>query len=241
MRKTLITIESEPSSATLDPERIFGMSTKNFYRSNPDKNRLTSALILFAIAILGFLVITADAQDTRTSTTDGFKPSGLASNQPEINLYSLDEPGPADYDGDGKADVGMYRPGNYPFWWYGSGDGQSHGVTLNHGDVVVSSDYDGDGKADPAIFDEDTAYGYIHQSTSNSLVSTQWGGINDVPVQNDYDGDGKTDLATCDNTGGIGPPPEPAVWTIRRSSNGTTRTEYWGNNGDIPVPAYYRR
>jgi len=146
-----------------------------------------------------------------------------------------DKPGPADYDGDGKGDVGMYRPGNDQFWWYGSGDGQSHDVTLNDGDQPVSSDYDGDGKADPAIYDKDTAYWYIHQSTTNSLASLQWGTANDQPVQNDYDGDGKTDLATFTSLS------NDSVWTIKRSSNGTTRTEYWGATGDIPVPAFYRR
>jgi RHS repeat-associated protein len=43
------------------------ISTKTFYRSKPDKKRLTIALIVLAIAALGFFVITADAQSIRNT------------------------------------------------------------------------------------------------------------------------------------------------------------------------------
>jgi hypothetical protein len=158
-----------------------------------------------------------------------------------------DKPAAADYDGDGKADLATYRGSAHEFWWIRSSDSQTGYVDLGYnGDVVVSSDYDGDGKADPAVFNSSTAYWYIRQSTTNTVASIQWGSAGSsgctggnctgiVPVQNDYDGDGKTDLATWTEQSIDSP------WTIRRSSNGTTRTEYWGTTGDIPVPAFYRR
>jgi len=50
------------ASSTVKATETTAMSTRNIYRSNPDKKRLTLALILFAIAIIGFMAITADAQ-----------------------------------------------------------------------------------------------------------------------------------------------------------------------------------
>jgi hypothetical protein len=150
----------------------------------------------------------------------------------------------ADYDGDGKADVAVFDPGSKGFFPINSSDLSVSEFYFPVSGEVVSSDYDGDGKADPALFVDSTATWYIRQSTTNSIVSFVWGNNGTSgctgactslkPVQNDYDGDGKTDLAVWDNT-------TNAVWTIKRSSNGTTRTETFGTTGDIPVPAYYRR
>ena len=154
-----------------------------------------------------------------------------------------DTPGPADFDGDGKADRGVYRGSNDEYYWQRSSDDELAVIDLNNdGHKVVSSDYDGDGKADPAVFNTTTSYWYVYQSTTNSVVSSLWSNNGAAactgscpgdltPVHNDYDLDGKTDIAVW--TAGW--------WYIKRSSNGTTRTEQWGTTGDIPVPAFYRR
>ncbi len=68
------TVVFEASSATLATENT-AMSTRNIYRTsrrNSDKKRLTVALILFALAIIGFIAITADAQTQ--SPERGFNP-----------------------------------------------------------------------------------------------------------------------------------------------------------------------
>lgn len=157
----------------------------------------------------------------------------------------------ADYDGDGIADRAVYRSSDETFYAIRSSNGTALvidiGVSVSCSppkQCVVPSDYDGDGKADPAVFNPSNATWYIYQSTTNSIVSQVWGNNGTsgctgscsalFPVQNDYDLDGKTDLAVWNNA-------SSAVWTIRRSSNGTTRTETFGTTGDIPVPAFYRR
>ena len=66
------------------------------------------------------------------------------------------------------------------------------------------------------------------------LAPTAWGSAGNTAVHNDYDGDGKTDLAVWNGA-------SSAVWTIKRSSDNTTRTETFGTTNDVPVPAYYRR
>ena len=58
---------------------------------------------------------------------------------------------PADYDGDGKADVAGYRSGAW-FIVNSSGGTQVVGWGGAAQDIPVPADYDGDGKADIAIY-----------------------------------------------------------------------------------------
>ena len=59
-----------------------------------------------------------------------------------------DIPAPADFDGNGTADVAIYRPGPGTYWIR-----NQRVVTVRSGsDIPVPADYDGDGTADPAIY-----------------------------------------------------------------------------------------
>ncbi|HQU81825.1 MAG TPA: VCBS repeat-containing protein [Pyrinomonadaceae bacterium] len=146
---------------------------------------------------------------------------------------STDVPAAADYDGDGKADLAVWRSSDTNFYSYNSSNNQLNVADFNgSGTEVVSADYDGDGKADYAV--RNGTDWNIRKSSSNQIETVVWQQSSDKAVQNDYDGDGKVDIAVWHESNGN--------WYIRKSgSNGGLRQEAWGQPGDIPVPAFYRR
>jgi hypothetical protein len=143
-----------------------------------------------------------------------------------------------DFDGDGKADLGVYRPGTAEWLIFGSATGFAGPVPLGGpglGDVPVPQDYDGDGKTDLAVYRTTTAEWFIFGSATgfNGAVPLGSPGLGDTPVAADYDGDGKADLAVYR--------PGTAEWFIFGSATGFPGPVLLGGPGlgDEPVPADY--
>jgi hypothetical protein len=140
-----------------------------------------------------------------------------------------------DYDGDGKADIVVFRPVN-GHWFIIPSSNPNAPITQQWGtpgDIPVPGDYDGDGKTDIAVWRPSTGTWFILPSSRpGTSIIQQWGTAGDIPVPGDYDGDGKTDIAVWR--------PSSGTWFILPSNRpGTSIIQQWGAAGDVPVPGDY--
>ena len=88
---------------------------------------------------------------------------------------------PADYDGDGKADMAIYHDG----MWFILRSSDSRQIAVGWGglpqDIPVPADYDGDGKADMAVYRD--GMWFIIRSSDGGVTATGWGGApEDIPL-----------------------------------------------------------
>ena len=130
-------------------------------------------------------------------------------------------PVPADYDGDGAADVASWRPTDGKWVVYTSSNGfqRTFDTLLGSSDSIpVPGDYDGDGDAEIAVFDRAGRWRVL------GWVPVLFGLRGDIPVPGDYDGDGVDDFAVFR--------PSNGTWYVR----GQLEARF-GQAGDVPVPA----
>jgi hypothetical protein len=141
---------------------------------------------------------------------------------------------PFDFDGDGKTDIGIFRPiAGASEWWINR---STTGVTfaLQFGvstDKIVPEDFTGDGKADIAVWRPSNGNWFILRSEDFSFYAFPFGTNGDIPVPADYDADGKADAAVFR--------PSNATWFISQSSGAPTRIVQFGIAVDRPVVADY--
>jgi hypothetical protein len=157
---------------------------------------------------------------------------------------------PGDYDGDRRADLGLYERATGSWFVLTSAAGFTTAISRGWGGagyLPVPGDYDGDGKVDLGVYQQATGNWYVLRSSSNystTLQVTGWGAEGDVPISTaipvgindllragDFDGDMRSEITVYNVTTGL--------WASLTSSTGFTgaTNRIWG--GSMIAPGDY--
>ncbi|MCY7375129.1 MAG: VCBS repeat-containing protein, partial [Pyrinomonadaceae bacterium] len=141
----------------------------------------------------------------------------------------------ADFDGDGKTDVSVFRPGTGT-WFLNRSQAGFSAVSFGLGtDKLVPADYDGDGRTDVAVARPNAANTillfYILNSGNSTMTTVQFGAPTDIPQVGDYTNDGRADVAVFR--------PSNGTWYVLPSSGFFPSAIQFGQSGDIPVANDY--
>jgi hypothetical protein len=133
-----------------------------------------------------------------------------------------------DFDGDGKADISVFRP-SAGSWYLSNSSNNAFTATQfgTNGDLIAPADFDGDGKTDICVFRPSDGGWYRLNSSNNTFTPAQFGTNGDLPVPGDFDGDGKADLTVYR--------PSAGSWYRINSSNNQFVAVQFGIAEDKPI------
>jgi hypothetical protein len=133
-----------------------------------------------------------------------------------------------DYDGDGKADISVFRPSEGNWYIQNSGDGSVTGLHFGQAnDLTAPGDFDGDGRADISVYRPSEGNWYLLNSGDGSFFGTHFGVSGDKPAVGDFDGDGKADISVFR--------PSEGNWYRLNSSDGSFFGTHFGATEDKPA------
>jgi len=164
----------------------------------------------------GTITLSANGQTQATHTVN------QSANQPPSTRRAFD------FDGDGRTDLGVFRPSGGGWYIYNLANGTNQSFFFGlASDKITPADYDGDGKTDVAVYRSGTWY--ILQSSNNQVRGVTFGTAEDLPRPGDYDGDGKADINVFR--------PSNGTWYRLNSSNNQFVGAQFGLAGDAPLIA----
>ncbi len=133
-----------------------------------------------------------------------------------------------DFDGDGKADISVFRPSNATWYLLGSQNGFSFAQFGAASDKIVPADYDGDGRTDLAVYRNGA---WFIQRSSAGFINPLFGEAADIPQPADFNGDGQAELAVFR--------PSNGTWYVFNLANNQFNAVQFGQDGDKPVVGDY--
>lgn len=145
----------------------------------------------------------------------------------ETGITAILNPTANDLDGDGRADIAVYRPseGNHYKLVSGANNVFAYEQWGLSTDILAPADYDGDGITDTAVFRDGTWY--IAAAASGQVIIDYFGMAGDLPRPGDFDGDGRADIAVYR--------PSDGTWYYLKSSDRDFVALPLGTSGDVPV------
>ena len=133
-----------------------------------------------------------------------------------------------DLDGDGRADIAVFRPSE-GFWYIlrSSDMGLTQRSFALSGDLPVPSDLDGDAITDIAIYRPSNNDFWSLSSATGQQINAHLGQTGDIPLPSDIDGDGRADYVVFR--------PSNGHWYRVSSATGTLSDIWFGAAGDRPL------